>query len=191
MRTHLLVFLFIMALLIMFGWWVQDRLRPETRIQLRVQNKQADYIVDTFASTGMDDLGKPRYRLDAEKVFHYEYEDRAELIKPSIELIARKGSPWMIRSELGVIHQQGELVTLKGNVYISRTASENNRPIQIETSELTVKPEQQYLSTDQQAIISSGASKIQGVGMRANLKDPKLTLLSQVRGIQQIEKATP
>ena len=75
---------------------------------------------------------------------------------------------------------------LQGNVQVWQNRADGDK-YELSSDELVVKPEQQFAQTDKPVKISNKYGRTQAVGMKANLKTERVELLSNVRGIHEIE----
>ena len=140
----------------------------------------ADYYVEKFTSTTMDENGFPHRRVSADFMAHFPDTDTHELSKPYMVMYREASEPWHVRSERGWISSNGDVLLLLGKVHIWRNDSTGKRQMDIRTEDMRVLPNTNYGETDKLVIITSPGSESRGVGMRAFLDQSRLELLSQV-----------
>jgi len=146
-----------------------------------------DYYVEDFTVTDMDIDGKLKQTLSAERMLHYPDDDSTELTHPHLILYDESAPPWKIKSETGWVSGDGQLVLLNGAVKIDRIAAPGFRPVHITTSNLRVRPKENYAETDEKARIRSRGDVQTSIGMQAWLNKPiRLKFLSKVRGHYEI-----
>jgi lipopolysaccharide export system protein LptC len=141
-----------------------------------------DLFVEGMDLSILGDDGNPRYRVQASRLDHYPYDDHSELTSPVMEVFSDRQTVWNARSEHGRVADHGDNVWLLGRVEIRRPPQNGQRPLKVVTSDLLVKPQADTAETTAPAVIESGAYRIEGVGMLANLRESRLDLRSRVRG---------
>jgi len=162
------------------GWLLQgqdilaDRPAPSPR--------GPDLFVNGMDVSILGEDGHVHYRVQASRLDHYPYDDHAELTNPSMEVFGDQQPVWNARSEHGRVADQGDTVWLLGRVEIHRPPQAGQRPLRVVTRDLLVKPQADTAETVAAAVIESGAYRIEGVGMLANIRENRLDLRSRVRG---------
>jgi lipopolysaccharide export system protein LptC len=132
----------------------------------------------------MTEEGKPKNKLIAESMVHFKDDDTTELEKPVFTYFSADAPPWVIHSDKGLIHSEGETILLGGKVWITRDAAPGIDPVTINTENLTIKPKTDYAETQQFAELISNRNRISGVGLSLYFGEHKqVTLHSNVRGI--------
>ena len=87
---------------------------------------------------------------------------------------------WRIESHTGIITEQGNIITLEGNVRIWRNDKDKSNT-ELTTESLTIMPHEKFAETDEPVKISSIRGVLTAVGMRVNFSDKKIKLLSRVK----------
>lgn len=171
------------------GWWLRDRIHAPGPDEADQQAKAApDYYMEHFTVHAMNPTGTPRYSLTAESMQHYASNDQSELTRPHAVFHRPDGPPYVLDSERGRVHGEGEQVDLLGQVDIDREAGTANRPLHVTTRDARVFPDRDYAESDEFTVIRSADSHLQGVGMRAWFDERRLQLLSQVKGTYEDKK---
>jgi lipopolysaccharide export system protein LptC len=138
----------------------------------------------------MDEAGKLKSRLAAEKMTHFPgvvWATRTE--KPVLEYVYTNKPSWIIRSETGRLSKDGKNLALDGKAVIHRPAGPGFREITINTMNLNVKPESSYAETAAWAELISPPNVTTGKGMKAIFKEPiHLELLANVKGKYETNK---
>ena len=91
--------------------------------------------------------------------------------------------PWEVRATEGWLSVADELLLLKGDVRIERRPGPDNGAVEIVTDELKVLLDKEYAETDRPVTIKHQQGVTEAVGMNASLREGRLQLLNQVRGI--------
>lgn len=170
------------------GWWLKEQLIPDITPQSSIKQQSQDYSMKSFTLTGMNQQGKPYYQLTADSLIHYPEDDHSDLEKPYIIFFRENEPPWHIDSEKGKVYEQGDLVELLGKVIIKRASSPTTGPITITTYNLTVRPNDEYAETDESVHMFGNATDLKSIGMRAFLKEGRILLLNEVKGIHVPER---
>lgn len=138
-----------------------------------------DFYLKDFTLVSMDKQGSPQHRLRADYMQHYVDDETSQLTVPKL-VVSGASEPWHLHAENGWSSAQGDEVWLGGEVVIVRVGAD--RGLSVATRDMRVLPNEQYAETSAPVIIQNHVSLVRGVGMRANLKDDRFELLSQVRG---------
>ncbi|HYQ71497.1 MAG TPA: LPS export ABC transporter periplasmic protein LptC, partial [Gammaproteobacteria bacterium] len=116
----------------------------------------------------------------ADTMTHYPDSDQLQLQHPLIDLEQHNGNAWRISATTGETNDSGDFIRLLGEVDIRRSGISG--PLQIQTRDLLVKPDQSYATTDSAATITAPGNRIDSVGLEADLNKNTLELHDQVRG---------
>lgn len=110
-------------------------------------------------------------------------EDYALLVSPKMHF-SNTGdeAPWDASAEMGR-SSNGQLL-LQTNVVITQM-SPSQGLLQLETSELHVRPAEQYAETDKAVKMHSTKGQIDAVGMNAYLRESRVHLQSDVRAVYE------
>jgi lipopolysaccharide export system protein LptC len=130
--------------------------------------------------TGKD--GRVHYHLRADTMLHIPKDDRFDLERPVFRTLQGERDQWQVRSNHGSVSADGDTVWLRDQVEIRRLAGPKGRQLDITTSELLVRPEEQTAATDQAVVIQSDAYRVESMGMDADFGNNRLNLHSRVRG---------
>jgi len=167
-------------------WW----LGPAPRSHDFVGPPRSSYtLTDARVSEfGLD--GKPGLHLQAPRVERREGDDSLYLNHPTFQMPSNQpGVPdWHGQSLYGWVNKPGTVLKLQGPVSMQREAFTDAGGVahpdaSLHTSEVTAWPRQNRMETAQPARLAQGDSRMNGVGMRANLSDNHLELLHDVHGI--------
>lgn len=178
---NLLVYAFL--LIAVFGsGWLAEQLAPPSEPRIGKAPGQVDYYSRNIHRTTSDIDGKPLNVLDAEKLTHFQNDDHSELERPVLTLYSAEGPPWVIHGERGTVASKGTDVFLEGSVLVLRDADRNGRTVRAETSNVRIKPDEEYGETEDFVQIFSPPDELSGIGMQAHFgKALRVTVLSSVR----------
>jgi lipopolysaccharide export system protein LptC len=165
------------------AWWHQAQQGPETA-QVPPRQRLPDYTVEGLNATVMDVGGRPARRLSVRELRHFADDDGSELDQPVLVVYTADGPPWNMRSETGWASGDGEQLRLHGEVLADREGNAVARPIHLRTSELLVRPRQDYAETAMPVRIDSNEDWLTSTGMHAwfGKTDLRATFLGRARG---------
>lgn len=177
-----------LMLLALGTWWLRQQIGDEPSLPATTSNSP-DYWVERIVARIMDEQGKPRRILGADKLQHFPNTDKSELVNPKIDFLTPKSSSWKVRANTGWIEPNGEILILQGIVTIDQDAMPNILPVHLVTKDLKIRPQEQYAETEELVRISSGLSHVQSKGMQIWLKSPiRIKLSAAVRAHYEVTK---
>jgi len=142
--------------------------------------RDPDYYMDHFKLTVTDPLGAPRQWLDAERMLHYA-DQTAELTAPLLRVAQSNSGEWRVRAQRGRIENDQD-INLTGNVTIEYHSSATDPGMRLETDQLRVNMLANTGATDSPVTMVQRNVHVSAVGLRFDLNQQKMQLLSQVRG---------
>lgn len=173
----------VLAALAAFSVWLQQTAEQAAPVLASGERHDPDFYLKDFTLTTMDKSGAPRNRLASPYMVHYADDDVSEVTTPRMQVFKKDAPPWHIDAGSGVILSEGKTVLLRGGVVISQNNPQNGQRTTLRTPDLTVTPDSESAETASPVNFSDSAGNVvDAVGMRANFKDERLELLSQVRG---------
>ncbi|WP_263142273.1 LPS export ABC transporter periplasmic protein LptC [Pseudomonas sp. RIT-PI-AD] len=180
-----LIFLPIAALLIALGYW---NIRPESFMDstpATTDDNAIDYYIINGKSVQYLADGKMQYEMTTDKLEHIQASDVTLLTKPDLLMYRGTEYPWHVQSARGEVGPKGKQVELIDDVRVARTDA-RNRPVILNTTRLTVFPDQEYAQTEQAVRIDAANGVTTATGMKAYLNDSRMLLLSNVRGQHEV-----
>lgn len=165
-----------------FSNWLLTSMETTPRIIPREALHEPDYFLHKFAATTLNHEGKAQHRLEADYLEHYPDNDTIEITRLKLELYRKDLPPWTARAEQGIVYERGERIELSGNVRLHRPATADGEAMTLLTETLTVYPQREYAETDAAVTITGEHSKTRAVGMRLDVGQGLLELLSDTRG---------
>lgn len=146
------------------------------------RERKIDYFVRHLDSLTFGLQGEPKRRLLSPELTHFSDDETTELDTPRMYNYRPGLPPWITDSDHGWMSADGELVLLTGEVIINREEAPTSRPMRIVTSNMRVRPNQDYAETDERAVITSWNDRTDSIGMQAWLTEPgRIKFLSQVK----------
>ena len=158
-------------------------LNSQTELSLRYPNA----IMDGATTRQFDANGNIEYELISDQIRFFEeteqYSDAyIEYKNPEFMFYAEdQREPITVTSEKGYSFDGGETIELNDKVTLVQPL-ENGELYQVDTDTLTILPTQQFAETDKPVIITQKIGVTTATGLKANLKQQRIELLSNVRG---------
>jgi lipopolysaccharide export system protein LptC len=161
-------------------WWVA----PTPRVNEFVGPPRSGYTLTDFRMWSYDPQGRPAFSMRAPHLDRREGDDSLYITTPQFTLVSKKpGVPdWQGHSLYGWVNHTGTLLKLQGPVHMYRPAYADSPPATLDTSDVTAWPKENRMETAAPAQMTQGASRMTGIGMRAELTDNHLELLHDVHG---------
>lgn len=189
-RTFLIYSLLLIA--VIGSGWLAEKLAPPPDPRAAKTPGQVDYYSRNIHRTTSDINGKTLNLLVAEKLTHFQNDDHSELERPILTIYSADGPPWVIHGERGIVSSKSTDVFLEGPVLVLREADRNGRTVRAETSNVRIKPDEDYGETEDFVQIFSPPDELSGIGMQAHFgKALQVTVLSSVRRKHEFQKKPP
>lgn len=167
------------------SWWLLSSVEA-TRFEAPPLRHAPDSWLIDATTTAMNAAGKPHYRVISERQDHYRDDQTSDHVRPYVTIYRPEGSPWEMNADHAWVSADGDLVLLKGDVFMSRDAwvdSSGGRHEYQEmvTSNMLLRPNEDYAETDDEVFLTSESSRTDAVGMRAYINIDRVQFLSRVR----------
>lgn len=180
----------LMLLVILLGaavlsWWLLGQVQLSGEREDRARLHRPDLFLDDFSLLTMDEAGRPKNRLQGERLVHYPDDDSAEVDEPYLEIYRPQAPDWQVSARFAWIGPDGEQVRLRREVKIERVADAGLAPLTMLTEELLARPDDEYLETDLPVTLLGPGWDLRAVGMRGWLGEGRMELLSEVRGVHE------
>jgi lipopolysaccharide export system protein LptC len=127
--------------------------------------------------------GTPQDELFSPEMVHYPTADTTNVTTPHIIIFNSNGEePWHIYADQGQARNGTDILQLTSNVRLQQAAGPHNQALIINTSAMTIYPDQQYAETDQPIKLWQPSDTATSVGLKAYQQTGIIDLLSQARG---------
>ncbi|MDH5407540.1 MAG: LPS export ABC transporter periplasmic protein LptC [Gammaproteobacteria bacterium] len=166
--------------------WLLRTLSDEDKEYKTASKYEADYFLEDFVATAIDAKGKPSYRLEAKELKHFPVSTLVTLQKPYIEFYTDQTKPWQTWAEHGIVHETDQRMILTGKVRIHRAGEKNETAITLLTDSLTIDTRSKLAETEDDVDIQRGSDNISATGMRIDMLNDRLELLSKVQGKYEV-----
>ena len=167
------------------SWWVFSELSDPDAEEDATSGDIADFYMETFSTTVMDENGQPKRTLTGERMSYFAKNDTKEVEHPYLIVYHPNRSPWHAKSERAWVSANEDVMLLYGDVLIWRVNEAGVRELEIETRDVRVLPDTQYGETDQPVVIRTPSSETRSIGMRAYMEQRRIELLSGVKTIYE------
>lgn len=167
--------------------WLQRSTGPEAQYKVDA-DKSPDYYLEEFIAKTMDAEGRLSQQLEAKSMAHFEGENAAELVAPYYTRYRPDGHIWTIKSETATAYHDQDLLLLQGGVAIRRQPLAEDGPVDINTRDLKVYQAIEVAETSEAVEIRDARGVTWGEGMKADMKEGYVQLLSKVRGEYAVER---
>lgn len=105
---------------------------------------------------------------------HYPDDNTSELHQPKLEIFSENKQPINVRSDLGWVTSNNEVILLKGNVYLYQNDDYGKLKTELLAEDAKVLVAEKYAETDNPTTLINGKSTTTAVGMRAYLQEQRL-----------------
>ncbi len=131
--------------------------------------------------TGED--GLPLYRLDAEHIEQPQPQGTIYLTNPKLDYQPAPGNHWTLTALRGQMPQDAHNADLTGDVHAQGVPNGSDSVMRIDTDQLQLDMTQQLATSASTVRVDWGGNRLNGHGMRADLKNDTLQLASKVHGV--------
>jgi LPS export ABC transporter protein LptC len=131
--------------------------------------------------TGED--GLPLYRLDADYIEQPQPQGTIYLTSPKLDYQPAPGNHWTLTALKGQMPQDAHNADLAGDVHAQGVPNGSDSVMRIDTDQLQLDMTQQLATSASAVRVDWGGNRLNGHGMRADLKNDTLQLASKVHGV--------
>lgn len=170
-------------------WWFTHLQDQETQAPTAAVEAVPDQSLEGIVLTAMDANGQPQYRLYSPRMAHFKPRSEAVFETPRLLYYRAEGTTITLDSESAVVSEDGKEILLRGNVSLEQPASLEQTALSVATRNVKVRPEDKTISTAEAVTAKSSYYLIDGQGMRADLANDTIEILSAVKGIYEPENA--
>jgi lipopolysaccharide export system protein LptC len=171
-------------LLLLASYWLSLQVVPVESVE-RVQRHDVDFVVENLSSTTLSEQGLPRFKLSAEKMWHYPDDETTHLQMPILTSYFSDRPPSHTSAKSGLIQSHNTDLQLYDEVQVVRQRGGLSGEQRFQTDYLHVIPENDYAETDHPVMMLSGKNSISAVGMELDNQARTVKLLSQVKAIHE------
>lgn len=127
----------VLLLATLSSWWL-SRKAAEPQVLAPVAARHVpDYSIDRFTAVALDERGKPRYRLIAERLVHYADDGSTDIDQPYLVHYG-EGAPVHARAIKGRMPASGAEILMRGDVRVSREGDPNSTALEITADRMRI-----------------------------------------------------
>lgn len=163
--------------------------RERTNEQTFAGPPRSDYTLTDYTMDALDAAGQRTFQVSGPFLSRRGDDGSVFLTTPDYLLIDGGGNPWIGKSDSAWVNQDGTIMKLLGHVEMHRQPNGDVQPMDVVTRDLTTWPKDKKMETAEPATITQQGSILNGVGMRGDLNEKVLELLSDVHSTLQPKSA--
>jgi LPS export ABC transporter protein LptC len=129
------------------------------------------------------DDGHPLYRLDAERIEQPAPQGTIFLTAPQLDYQPEEGNHWTMTAQQGQLPQDASTAELTGAVHAEGRPSGSTDLMRIITEQLHLDMKQQLATSATKVRVDWAGNALRGRGMRADIRNDRLQLAGDVRGV--------
>ncbi len=149
-------------------------------------NKAEDpnYILSGVTGYQFSNEGDLKYELLVKKMTQTAEIDTVLLEQPQLIVYSKTNSiPWRLTANQGEVFNEGEKINLWEQVHLTRQTDDQDAQLDALTEWLTIYPFNELAETDKKVTITTFYDRTTGDGMKVDLTQKEIKLLSNVKGI--------
>lgn len=132
---------------------------------------------------GIGDDGLPIYTLDADRIEQPHPKGLVYLTEPRLDYQLQGGNHWKVTAHQGQMPEDASSADLSGAVHAEGLPGKSHVLMRIDTEALHLDMQTQMATSMLLVHVSWGNDRLDGQGMRADLRNDTLTLDSKVHGV--------
>lgn len=181
----------VVVLLILFGLLSQLKSRHVVTESNAVGQEFPQLYMTDVNVREFNDLGELAYQIRTEQITQYQIdlnapspEDYYLLRQPVFTFYEKHPTPWQISSINARGLADGKVMDLQGDVVIQQDSNEFGL-LTANTETLTIHTDTQFAQTDKAVTMRSPKSQMDAIGMKANLQENHIEMLSNVKVVYE------
>jgi lipopolysaccharide export system protein LptC len=175
--------LVLLAFLAALTFWLDRVVQPPARPGSSTVRHDPDYIVDGLSAVRMDQEGRIKHTLNAQKMTHFPDDDVTHLVQPKFVTYGEGRAPVTVTSREAHMSGNGENVYFERDVRVVRAPTGGQSELVLETEYLHVIPDDNIAKTDRAVTISNAAAVVNASGLELNSETRVLKLQGRVKGV--------
>ena len=172
--------IFVLAALVAASYWASRGQKDMGEQPTPGLDTRLDYALEEFEFRFFDTEGRPSARLTAPELANHAESGISEIRRPVFDVMD-EGVPWKIIAESATVTADKETVTLSGNVWINRPASDLGGELNINTSELIFEMSPKIARSDRPVQLMQDDDIMEAIGFRVNMKNNRFQLMDRVK----------
>jgi len=144
-------------------WWLFKHHETPTPIVSQAHLK--DSFMIHISAANYNDEGKLQALFAASNVDHFSGTQAYRYLQPYVTLYTRQGNQWLITANHGKANAELKTFQLMDHVVVAED-TQTRDPLLVNTSHLTLYPEQRYANTEDNVTLTQGKTQITAKGMK-------------------------
>lgn len=175
----------LVALVPLIAWWLyqgeprREAVPPAPEI---TRDQVSYYLLDATLTATRED-GEQDYRVEAQRMRRFDDTGTWTFREPRWTLYMDDGSTWRGEADFGRAWNDGNEARLSGTVRLRRPAAEGQSPLELVTSEVYLRPREDYASTQRPIVANAPNSQLRGIGAEVFMAEQRIHMESHVDGI--------
>lgn len=129
-----------------------------------------------------DEQGRFAYRIFAERLDELPGDEALQLTGVRVEYRPADETAWSLTAASAKYTRDGSLLDLVGEVEVRSSPADGAKPVTITTQRMVFSPDTSSAESEDAVQIRVGGWQLEGMGLRADLKEHVLRLESEVHG---------
>lgn len=162
------------------GWlaWIQGE---DGAVDAFVGPPRSDYVLSDFSMRALDAEGKLAFVVEAPRLARHPWLGTFAIDEPRFRIIDGNGDTWNASARSGWVRKDARELRLSEAVAADRVADADGTPLAIRTDRLTALLDSDRMTSDAPVTITQPGLILRGVGLDADLKLDRFSLLADVR----------
>lgn len=157
---------------------------------LAVNPHYPDEFAEQVTVVRTDQQGNIEDKFFVPKIWHFSPSNRTLFYEPQMTMMVKQQNPWVASAQWGESTNGDAVIHLWNNVIVTQQKSMHNPAGIVQTSSLLLYPHTHEITTNQYISAQQGGLSATSVGMKLNMDQHALELLSQVSGTYVNHKTT-
>ena len=179
-NTVVMLVLAILAAATWIATWQREDASPP--VDRAAEAEPLGYYARGARVTGTDELGRPVYRIFAQRLEELPGEDRLQLTGVNVDYQPADATAWTFKAATAKYARDGSQLDLKGDVEVRSSPTDGSKPLRFATESLVLSPDTSTAESDEAVEIRVGDWQLDAIGLRADLKEHTLALESVQHG---------
>jgi lipopolysaccharide export system protein LptC len=183
MRERLTALVAIALLLVLAGasYWYSIK-SSRSALPNRSDPQAPDFIATTVALTQYDKDGRAERRFFADELTHFP-DTRVEVLAPRMVSLRPDQPQLEVRAQQALVENDGQKVTLRGQVRVTRKPDKDTPPMSLATERLIAYPDEDRYVSEVPVRLTRGASEATARGMEYDNTSRQLKMAGEVRTV--------
>jgi lipopolysaccharide export system protein LptC len=173
----------LLVLLAALSFWLEKIVQPPAAQEAAAARHDPDYIVDGLSAVRMDEQGRVKHTLRAQRMTHFPDDDVTVLVQPRLVTYSQGRAPVTVTSRDAHMSGNGEDVYFENDVRVVRAPVDDQSELVLETPYLHVIPDDNIAKTNRPVTIRNGMGVVNASGLELNSETRLLKLEGRVKGV--------